>query len=66
MGGGSILEQQDLQRIISKKYRAYLKKHRGKRPRNPESTHTAIRPDDLAAFRDGWAVVTKLPQRQRQ
>lgn len=30
----------------------------GKRPRNPESTHGAIRPRDLQEYRD-WSLITK-------
>ena len=59
-----ILEQQELQKTVARKYRAYLKKHGGRRPRSPESTHCAVSPEDLAAVRDNWNVITKRPGRR--
>lgn len=52
-----ILPVQDLQRIIFKNYDEYLKKHGGRRPRNPKSMHTAILLRHLSGYRDNWELL---------
>lgn len=52
-----ILRLQDLQRIIFKNHNEYLKKHGGRRPKNPESMHTAILSKHLSNYRDNWRLL---------
>jgi len=52
-----ILDWVDLQRIIGKGYKDYLDKHDGVRPKNPKSTHTALRPAQLEINRDNWELI---------
>ena len=52
-----ILRLQDLQRIIFKNHNEYLKKHRGRRPKNPKSMHTAILSKHLSGYRDNWKLL---------
>ena len=52
-----ILPVQDLQEIIFQDYSAYLKKHNGVRPKNPETMNTAILLKQLAGYRDNWQLL---------
>ena len=52
-----ILRLQDLQRIIFKNHNEYLQKHGGRRPKNPESMHTAILSKHLSDYRDNWELL---------
>ncbi len=54
-----IIYVQDLQKIIFKDYSAYLKKHGGIRPKNPETMNTAILLKQLAGYRDKWKLLEK-------
>jgi len=54
-----IFKWKDLQTIISRGYRRFLSKKEGIRPKNLESTHTAILPKDLNQFRDNWGLISK-------
>ena len=47
----------DLQDLILKGYEQFLAKKEGIRPRNPNSTHTAVRPASLAEFEDNWELI---------
>ena len=60
-----ILRLQDLQRIIFKSYKEYLKKHGGKRPKNPESKHKAILSKHLSNYRDNWKLLQEERIRER-
>jgi hypothetical protein len=42
---------------IHKEFQANLARHGGRRPRNPESTHCAIRPHDMERWRDDWQAL---------
>lgn len=53
-----IFRIRDLQDIIDGQYRGFLKSKEGVRPRNPGSTHTAVRPTQLAQFRDNWDLLS--------
>jgi len=59
-----ILRLQDLQRIIFKSYKEYLKKHGGKRPKNPESKHKAILSKHLSDNRDNWELLQEEKLRE--
>lgn len=52
-----IFRIKDLQHIIYKNYTEYLSSKNGKRPKNPESTHCAIKIDDLKDFKDKWGLI---------
>lgn len=47
----------DLQDIIYKNYTGWLAKKKGKRPRNPNSTHCAVAPDDLKHYKNNWEMI---------
>ena len=49
-----ILRAKDLQRIIFNNYDEYLTKHRGRRPKNSKSMHTAIRLEDISGYQNNW------------
>ena len=52
-----ILKFRDLQSIIYKPYKKYLEAQGGRRPKNPDSTHTAVWPSSLERYRDNWQLV---------
>lgn len=52
-----ILEQSALQSIIQKHYGAYLTKHRGRRPRNPHTTHNSVLLAELMPFENNWQLI---------
>ncbi len=54
----------DLQRCIERGHTNFLRKHDGRRPRKPESFHTAVRTQDLEEYEGNWAVVHKQLRRQ--
>ena len=47
----------DLQGLILDGHARYLKKHGGRRPRNPASMHTAVSTENLAPYRDNWDLL---------
>jgi hypothetical protein len=46
---------------ISGNHRAYLARHGGVRPVNPDSTHTAVREAQIAQWKDRWDQLGILP-----
>jgi hypothetical protein len=42
---------------IHEEFQTHLARHGGRRPRNPESTHCAIRPKDVEQWRGGWEAL---------
>jgi hypothetical protein len=52
-----ILKSVVLQKIINEKYSKKLREINGIRPREPESTHTAINGDDLVDYKDNWNLI---------
>ncbi len=60
-----IFRMKDLQDIIYKNYTGWLAKKKGKRPRNPNSTHCAVSPDELAPYKDNWEMLTILQSEVR-
>ncbi len=52
-----ILKFKDLQNIIYKAYKKYLVAQGGRRPKNPESTHTALWPNSIERFRENWQLI---------
>ncbi len=47
----------DVQDLLYRGYSSYLRRHGGRRPRKPESTHMAIDVHQLEPFEDAWDVV---------
>ncbi len=52
-----IMKFKDLQNAIFRHYKKNLEVQGGRRPKNPESTHAAIRPSSLERFRDNWQLI---------
>lgn len=52
-----ILDQGALQGIVRANHAAWLAKHGGIRPKNPQSTHTAVSLADLEQYRDNWTLI---------
>jgi len=60
-----ILEQRQLQEIVRANHTAWLGKHGGVRPRNPQSTHVSVNLAQLAEFEDYWSLIeTRLEDRR--
>ncbi|MEP6836331.1 MAG: hypothetical protein ABJB74_23275, partial [Gemmatimonas sp.] len=55
-----VLTWLDVQRILVKKYLAYLKRFNGVRPKNPESLHTSMLQSDLQPYRDAWQLFASV------
>lgn len=54
-----IYSQGELQRIIESNHRAVLAKHKGERPKNPESMHCAYGVTHLAHAENRWELIEK-------
>lgn len=54
-----ILRKKESQNIHFKKYKSWLKKHGGVRPKNPKSLHCSIVPKDLEEYENNWALIGK-------
>ena len=54
-----ILRLQDLQEIVFEDYTRYLKKHGGRRPRNPKTMNFAVLLRHLVGYRDNWKLLQK-------
>ena len=52
-----IFKWADLQNMIYKNHSGCLKKHNGKRPRSPKSTHTAIFTASLSKYENNWTLL---------
>ncbi len=44
--------------MVYENHNSFLKKHKGVRPRNPKSTHTAVSRKGLSVYRDNWETIT--------
>jgi len=60
-----VLPWVELQRLISKKYRAFLSRINGTRPRSPESRHTGVSLRELEPYRDAWQLFKVAPTATR-
>lgn len=56
-----LFQLRDLQNIMRAKY---IRDGGRIRPKNPDSTHCAVWPKDLAHFRDNWPLVDAILQRE--
>lgn len=52
-----LLKQKDLQNLYYRKYKNWLNKHNGLRPRKPYSLHCAVTEKDLQPHKDNWALL---------
>lgn len=52
-----ICKNSDIQEIIFCNYKAWLQRHDGVRPRNPDSRHCAYSEQDLSSFKDNWNLI---------
>ena len=52
-----IMQLRDLQYIIFRDYKKYLKDRGGIRPKKPDSTHTAVSPHEIERFRNNWELI---------
>ncbi|HUV93734.1 MAG TPA: hypothetical protein VMX14_02735 [Anaerolineae bacterium] len=52
-----VFQLKALQELIFQDYGEFLRKKGGIRPRNRDSTHTAVRPASLAEFEDNWELI---------
>ena len=57
-----VLTWKQLRRIIVGRYRRYLAKHGGVRPRAPRSLHVSLPVDDVADYEGSWDTI-RLPMR---
>ena len=60
-----ILDQGALQRLVQSNHEAWLAKHGGIRPRNPQSTHAAVSMAQLDQFRDNWTLIESRLSEER-
>lgn len=60
-----LLEQGQLRSIIYDNHAGWLAKHGGVRPKNPQSTHTAVSLRQLDQYRDNWALIESALARDR-
>lgn len=61
-----VLAKQDLQNLIHDGYTTYLGRHEGRRPKEPESRHTAVSVPQLEPHEDRWELIIDRLQRQEQ
>jgi hypothetical protein len=54
-----IMKWVDLQKMLVKGHKDYLKKNNGERPRNKESMHSAISIKQIEMYEDNWSIIYK-------
>lgn len=54
-----ILSKKEAQEIHFRKYKNWLKKYGGVRPRKPKSLHCSVVPEDLKEYENNWALIEK-------
>ncbi len=52
-----LLTQLMLQKVIMQSYTAYLTRHGGQRPRNPQTTHNSVTLDQLLPHEGNWDLI---------
>lgn len=55
-----ILDQGTLKQIVHRNHAAWLSKHGGIRPRNPQSTHVSVSLSQLDEYSDNWTLIEAL------
>ena len=54
-----ILSFKQVQEIINRKYKKFLDSKNGVRPKNPQTTHTTVKEEDIKDFEDSWDEITR-------
>lgn len=54
-----VLTWKQLRQIIVRRYRVYLSKHGGVRPKAPSSFHMALKVDAIADYESSWDTITR-------
>lgn len=52
-----LLTHRELQNLIYAGYKKNLKKHKGRRPKNPKSTHCTVSTDELYLYQNNWKLL---------
>jgi hypothetical protein len=52
-----VIQLEHLQDIVERDYSAMLKRCGGRRPKNPDSTHCTVTPEQLREFRNKWDLL---------
>lgn len=52
-----VLNEAQLVGILRANYEAFLAKHNGVRPKNPNTTHCAVQQSDLEPYKDNWQLI---------
>jgi hypothetical protein len=60
-----VLEWSTLQDILVRGYEAYLKRRDGVRPKKFDSYHTVVNEEQLAAYKDNWALLNVAAELMR-
>jgi len=55
-----VVPWRNLQDIVIGGHRDYLARHGGRRPRSPRSLHTAVKANQLSAYRANWDPIRRL------
>ena len=54
-----ICEQSFIQEVVFQNHQNFLKRHKGIRPKKPESTHCSYSEEDIKSKRDNWDLIEK-------
>ena len=52
-----IFRLKDLQEMVYNNYKSFLDKHDGRKPKNPNSTHTDVSREQLSTYKDNWELM---------
>jgi hypothetical protein len=52
-----LLTHRELQNLIYSGYKKNLKKHKGRRPKKPKSTHHSLSTDELYPYQNNWKLL---------
>ncbi len=61
-----IVPHREYQKVVSRHYRANLKRHDGRRPKAPESRHTAIQLPELEPYEGCWNTILDALKAKRR
>lgn len=54
-----ILTLRQLQSLLIRNYKAYLKRHKGRRPKKFQSLHSSLKPTEISTYENNWKLITK-------
>jgi len=54
-----VISAGDFQSFLVDRYQEYLQSIEGKRPSNPESTHSALEENEIKDFKDNWGILSR-------